>query len=143
MGYEIEHAVFRITIKNDPQLLDICKQFHCGDDESNIIQAFRALRYIVSIEGENIRVHDIVHQFKWHGDEVQFWDMLAPYINTGYIIWFGEDNAWRYIYDNGVMSIMSQDAYVSYRTYEILPTLKNISNLPETVQKFIDDIDLS
>lgn len=141
MGYDIEHAIFRINIRNQSQVYDICKYFHC-DDSQDIIQAISSLRYQARLVGDYIIVDDIMHQFKWHGNEVHFWDMLAPYVLDGFIVWFGEDGTvWRYIFLNGVMSVMSEDAYVSQRTYQILPILKtHASNLPVPVRDFIRDI---
>lgn len=142
MTREIEHAIFRIVIQNHPQVLRICKRFHC-DNALDVKEAFRALRYKISFSNNTINITDIVHQFKWHGDEEKLWNLLAPYVNDGYIVWFGESgDTWRYIFEDGMMTVVSQDSYVALRTYEILPTLKNMENIPENIQKFIDDINI-
>lgn len=100
--------------------------FRHGDDTGgDIVDLFKKLRYDVSLSENSIIFEEIIHQFRWRGYEDRFWKQLAPFINSGYIAWVGEDNyIWRYIFKNGEMSVMSEDAYVSQRTFEILSILE-------------------
>lgn len=112
MGYDIDCAVFHVAMKNEPVILDLCRKFH-DDQTLDIKQTFHALRYKIDVFNETIYVRNIIHQFKWHGDEHALWNSLAPYIKDGYIIWYGEDgDVWRYNFTDGIMSVISQNASI-------------------------------